>query len=92
MIVYPILTKCLIKIILIEHDLIFIADNTKQDSEGTNKMLPRKEVIRRLRERGEPILLYGESELEAFTRLRRCEILEPEINKVWNKSLSTLSK
>lgn len=45
-------------------------------------MLSRQEVIRRLRERGEPILLFGESEVEAFKRLRRCEILEPEVNKV----------
>lgn len=43
--------------------------------------LSRKEVIKRLRERGEPIFLFGETELEAFKRLRKCEILEPEINK-----------
>ncbi|KAE8749723.1 hypothetical protein FOCC_FOCC003463 [Frankliniella occidentalis] len=43
--------------------------------------LPRREVIRRLRERGEPIFLFGESEAEAFQRLRRVEILEPEVNK-----------
>ncbi|KAK9504846.1 hypothetical protein O3M35_009024 [Rhynocoris fuscipes] len=43
--------------------------------------LPRKEVIKRLRERGEPILLFGETELESFKRLRKCEILEPELNK-----------
>ena len=43
--------------------------------------LPRREVIRRLRERGEPITLFGESEAESFQRLRRVEILEPEVNK-----------
>lgn len=43
--------------------------------------LSRKEVIKRLRERGEPILLFAETDLEAFKRLRKCEILEPEINK-----------
>ncbi|XP_014239420.1 pre-mRNA-splicing factor 18 [Cimex lectularius] len=43
--------------------------------------LSRKEVIKRLRERGEPILLFGESEFDAFKRLRKCEILEPEPNK-----------
>ncbi|XP_076041361.1 pre-mRNA processing factor 18 [Oratosquilla oratoria] len=43
--------------------------------------LPRLEVIRRLREREEPILLYGESEQDAFKRLRRLEILEPEVNR-----------
>lgn len=43
--------------------------------------LSRKEVIRRLRERSEPILLFGETDLESFKRLRKCEILEPELNK-----------
>lgn len=45
-------------------------------------VLPRNEVISRLRERGEPILLFGETELNAFKRLRKCEISEPEVNKV----------
>ncbi|XP_076175423.1 pre-mRNA processing factor 18 [Ptiloglossa arizonensis] len=51
------------------------------DGSAEHLMLPRHEVIRRLRERGEPILLFGESEIEAFKRLRKCEILEPEVNK-----------
>lgn len=46
-----------------------------------NNILPRNEVIRRLRERGEPILLFGESETEAFRRLRLCEISQPESNR-----------
>lgn len=45
-------------------------------------VLPRTEVITRLRERAEPILLFGESELDAFKRLRKCEISEPETNRV----------
>lgn len=52
-----------------------IADNSQN-------ILPRAEVIRKLRERGEPILLFGELEQDAFKRLRRLEILEPEVNKV----------
>lgn len=63
--------------------------NTSKTTEGGNaenegtegSALPRKDVIKRLRERSEPILLFGETELEAFKRLRRCEILEPEVNK-----------
>lgn len=43
--------------------------------------MTRKEVIRRLREREEPIRLFGESDYEAFMRLRKLEMLEPEINK-----------
>uniref|UniRef100_A0A3B5MZ20 Pre-mRNA-splicing factor 18 n=1 Tax=Xiphophorus couchianus TaxID=32473 RepID=A0A3B5MZ20_9TELE len=39
------------------------------------------QVIRRLRERGEPIRLFGESDYDAFQRLRKIEILTPEVNK-----------
>lgn len=56
--------------------------SSKEDSEGKNVTLSRSEVIKRLRERGEPILMFGESEIDTFSRLRRCEMLEPEINKV----------
>jgi len=44
-------------------------------------VLPRKEVVRRLRDRNEPILLFAETEIEAFRRLRKLEISEPEINR-----------
>lgn len=63
-------------------------DNEKKKSEQASLLLkesdgtlPRKEVIRRLRERLEPILLYAETEMEAFQRLRRLEILEPEVDR-----------
>lgn len=39
------------------------------------------QVIRRLRERGEPIRLFGEIDYDAFQRLRKIEILAPEVNK-----------
>ncbi|XP_053779446.1 pre-mRNA-splicing factor 18-like [Desmodus rotundus] len=49
-------------------------------------------VIRRLRERGEPIRLFGETDYDAFQRLRKIEILTPEVNKfllgVWAKELN----
>lgn len=43
--------------------------------------LARVEVIRRLREREEPIRLFGETDSLAFRRLRKLEITEPEINR-----------
>lgn len=63
------------------------SNNNQQSEESitdssSEHLLSRQEVIRRLRERAEPILLFGESEIEAFKRLRKCEILEPEVNKV----------
>lgn len=42
--------------------------------------LPRQEVCKRLRERGEPILLFGEDDVDAFRRLRHLEITQPEVN------------
>ncbi|CAK8690609.1 unnamed protein product [Clavelina lepadiformis] len=43
--------------------------------------ISRQEVIRRLRDRTEPIRLFGESDYEAFQRLRKLEIMAPDINK-----------
>uniref|UniRef100_A0A3Q3IUP4 Pre-mRNA-splicing factor 18 n=1 Tax=Monopterus albus TaxID=43700 RepID=A0A3Q3IUP4_MONAL len=59
--------------------------NPALELELTEEKLPmtlsRQEVIRRLRERGEPIRLFGESDYDAFQRLRKIEILTPEVNK-----------
>lgn len=57
------------------------SEKSKESSSNDTYVLPRKEVIKRLRERSEPIILFGESELDAFQRLKKLEILEPEINR-----------
>ncbi|XP_036441400.1 pre-mRNA-splicing factor 18 isoform X2 [Colossoma macropomum] len=61
------------------------ASNPVLELELTEEKLPmtlsRQEVIRRLRERGEPIRLFGETDYDAFQRLRKIEILAPEVNK-----------
>lgn len=49
------------------------------DDEKKSKQLPRKEVMRRLRERSEPVRLFGESDYDAYQRLKKLEILEPEV-------------
>lgn len=56
-------------------------ENSSKEYDQATQVLPRAEVIRRLRERMEPILLFGESELDAFKRLRQSEISEPEVNR-----------
>lgn len=38
-------------------------------------------MIRKLRERGEPILFFGESEIDSCCRLRQLEISAPEVNR-----------
>ena len=35
-----------------------------------------------MRERNEPITLFGENEQESYLRLKKLELLEPEVNKV----------
>ncbi|KAI5644524.1 prp18 domain-containing protein [Phthorimaea operculella] len=55
--------------------------DTPESEQTESAALPRAEVIKRLRERGHPILLFAETELQAFRRLRRIEIQEPEANR-----------
>ena len=52
-----------------------MADEAKGEAIPT---LPRVEVVRRLRERLEPILMFGESHAQACERLRQIEIDAPE--------------
>lgn len=52
-----------------------------KDDGGEERILNRREVVRRLRERQEPITLFGENELMAFKRLRQLELLEPELER-----------
>lgn len=59
---------------------VFLGNKSESDVEG-HSILPRSEVISRLRDRSEPILLFGETEVDAFKRLRKCELLEPEVNR-----------
>lgn len=54
-----------------------------ESSTSSQRELPRAEVIRRLRSRGQPILLFGEAEAEAMKRLRKLEIEMPELKEGW---------
>jgi len=38
--------------------------------------------MRRLRERAEPVRLFGESDYDAYQRLKKLEILEPEVKVI----------
>lgn len=45
-------------------------------------------MVRRLRDRNEPILLFGETEYEAYQRLKKLEFEMPEVvNKVGDRRL-----
>ncbi|CAG2240557.1 pre-mRNA-splicing factor 18-like [Mytilus edulis] len=52
-----------------------------EEDEQKYALLPRKEVVRKLRERGEPILLFGETDYEAYVRLKKLETFEPDGKK-----------
>ncbi|XP_041110571.1 pre-mRNA-splicing factor 18-like isoform X1 [Polyodon spathula] len=68
-----------------EKDKPSTSSNPVLELELTEEKLPmtlsRQEVIRSLRERGEPIRLFAESDYDAFQRLRKIEFLAPEVNK-----------
>lgn len=55
---------------------IFLATDEKLSKEEDDDVpiLPRIEVVRRLRERLQPIILFGETEIEACQRLRIIEV------------------
>lgn len=53
------------------------------------KELPRAEVVRRLRARGHPVTLFGESEKDALARLRKLEIEQPELKEGWKNDFQT---
>ena len=48
-------------------------------------------MITRLRECREPILLFGETDEQSYKRLRKIELLAPELNKVslWLHNMMT---
>ncbi|CAH8511480.1 unnamed protein product [Dicrocoelium dendriticum] len=54
--------------------------------------MPRKEVIRLLRERNQPIRLFGESDYDTFQRLKRVQLLEPESKGMRNDLIAALDK
>ncbi|CAL1545803.1 unnamed protein product [Lymnaea stagnalis] len=76
-----------------KHSNVVKSDYTSQTSEGQSTIitsgdgkisdkhaqLPRKEVIRKLRERGEPIRLFGEDDFDAYKRLKKLETSEPDV-------------
>jgi len=61
-----------------------LSEGTSKSNDGADEKeeeilpLPRIEVVRRLRERLEPIVLFGETEQQALKRLRAIEINEPD--------------
>lgn len=59
------------------------ADATSEESATTSNehftLPPRTDVIKKLRERNQPIRLFGESDIDSYRRLRILETTEPEL-------------
>lgn len=58
------------------------AEDAREKATTQNEKLqlpPRSDVIKKLRERNQPIRLYGESDMDSYKRLRLLETTEPEL-------------
>uniref|UniRef100_A0A1I7TDG3 Pre-mRNA-splicing factor 18 n=1 Tax=Caenorhabditis tropicalis TaxID=1561998 RepID=A0A1I7TDG3_9PELO len=53
---------------------------------------PIADIHFRLRQRGQPILLFGESEYDVRRRLHQLELAQPDLNEGWENELQTAMK
>ncbi|CAI4227444.1 unnamed protein product [Auanema sp. JU1783] len=68
----------------------------KKEHESTNdtpeNIKPLAEIHKRLRSRGQPILLFGELEQDVRDRLLKIEIDQPELEEGWKNDLESAMK
>uniref|UniRef100_A0A8R1IHW8 SFM domain-containing protein n=1 Tax=Caenorhabditis japonica TaxID=281687 RepID=A0A8R1IHW8_CAEJA len=62
------------------------------DEQEIDEKTPLVEIRARLRQRGQPILLFGESETDVRKRLLRLELAQPDLNEGWENELQTAMK
>merc|ERR1719216_3040 len=55
-----------------------VEDKKTEDELAATPNLPKAELVKRLRERGHPILLFGETLTEACERLKQVEMDAPD--------------
>ncbi|TPP63274.1 Pre-mRNA-splicing factor [Fasciola gigantica] len=67
-------------------------EERSREEREKSKLMPRKEVVRLLRERNQPIRLFGESDYDTFQRLKRVQLLEPESKGMRNDLIAALDK
>lgn len=63
-----------------------------EKEEAEKKPIAKHEVIRRLRERGEPIRLFGETDQDVIRRLNIIETSEPKENGMRNDFREAMEK
>ena len=66
--------------------------HTGKEDEVEKKIIPRHEVVRRLRERNQPIRLFGESDVDSAKRLNIIETSEPKENGMRNDFKTAMDK
>ncbi|VEL20035.1 unnamed protein product [Protopolystoma xenopodis] len=66
-------------------------ERTREEKEKGN-IMPRREVVKLLRERNQPIRIFGESDWDTFQRLKRVQLLEPETKGFRNDLIEALDK
>ena len=69
-----------------------IKGNNLYNNQEVKPLLEEAEVIKRLRERGEPIKLFGETPSETYQRLRSMEMQEPTGSKSQTDFKSAMEK
>uniref|UniRef100_A0A5K3EPS7 Pre-mRNA-splicing factor 18 n=1 Tax=Mesocestoides corti TaxID=53468 RepID=A0A5K3EPS7_MESCO len=75
-----------------EENLLLKKFEKEREEKAKGKLMPRREVIKLLRERNQPIRLFGESDYDTFQRLKRIQLLEPESKGLRNDLLAAMDK
>nr|CDS30774.1 pre mRNA splicing factor 18 [Hymenolepis microstoma] len=75
-----------------EENMLLKRIEKEREEKAKGKLMPRREVIKLLRERNQPIRLFGESDYDTFQRLKRIQLLEPESKGFRNDLLAAMDK
>ncbi|KAM7543216.1 hypothetical protein Aperf_G00000011004 [Anoplocephala perfoliata] len=75
-----------------EENMLLKKIEKEREEKVKGKLMPRREVIKLLRERNQPIRLFGESDYDTFQRLKRIQLLEPESKGFRNDLLAAMDK
>ncbi|KAL5108087.1 Pre-mRNA-splicing factor 18 [Taenia crassiceps] len=75
-----------------EENLLLKKMEREREEKAKGKLMPRREVVKLLRERNQPIRLFGESDFDTFQRLKRIQLLEPESKGLRNDLLAAMDK
>ncbi|CAF0857167.1 unnamed protein product [Didymodactylos carnosus] len=66
--------------------------NTEEPASTEKQLPPRSDIIKKFRERNQPIRLFGESDIDSYKRLRLLETMEPELKGQRNDFKAAMDK